>query len=180
MSDPYGIKPFIRTVNDFPIDGVKFRDITSLLESPSAYFKTCRALTGITKEFSADLIVSIESRGFIFGGAISYNLYLPLILARKSGKLPNETFKKDFTLEYGNTTLEIQKNTNINKTDKIVIIDDIVATGGTAKACANLLNKNFKVPKKKILILAIINLTDLNGSKLLKKSGLEVKTIVSY
>ena len=111
MSDPLGIKPNIRTVNDFPIPGIKFRDITSLIETPSAFVKTCKELTRITREFEADIIVSIESRGFIFAGSVASDLYLPFVLARKPGKLPHETYKKDFTLEYGSTSIEIQKNT---------------------------------------------------------------------
>ena len=94
--DPLGIYPFIRTVNDFPIKGIKFRDITSLIENPKAFVKTCEELTRITREYSANFIVSIESRGFIFSGAIACNLYLPFVLARKPGKLPNDTFKKNY------------------------------------------------------------------------------------
>ena len=111
--DPLGIYPFIRTVNDFPIKGIKFRDITSLIENPKAFVKTCEALTRITREYSANFIVSIESRGFIFSGAVACNLYLPFVLARKPGKLPNDTFKKNYDLEYGSTSIEIQKNTQI-------------------------------------------------------------------
>jgi len=180
MSDPLGIKPNIRTVNDFPIPGIKFRDITSLIETPSAFVRTCKELTRITREFEADVIVSIESRGFIFAGSVASDLYLPFVLARKPGKLPHETYKKDFSLEYGSTSIEIQKNTPIKTTDNIVVIDDLVATGGTAIACADLLNENFNVQKHQILILAIIDLNDLNGSKRIQDSGLRIKTIVSY
>ena len=180
MSDPLGIKPNIRTVNDFPIPGIKFRDITSLIETPSAFVRTCKELTRITREFEADVIVSIESRGFIFAGSVASDLYLPFVLARKPGKLPHETYKKDFSLEYGSTSIEIQKNTPIKNTDNIVVIDDLVATGGTAIACADLLNENFNVQKHQILILAIIDLNDLNGSKRIQDSGLGIKTIVSY
>jgi adenine phosphoribosyltransferase len=175
-----GIKPYIGTVNDFPIPGIKFKDITSLIEAPLAFIKTCKELTRITKLFESTLIVSIESRGFIFAGSVAYNCSLPFVLARKPGKLPNETYKKDFDLEYGSTSIEVQKNTQIKNTDKVVIIDDLVATGGTAIACADLLNDNFNVTKDNILILTIINLTDLVGSQRIKNAGYKFKTIVSY
>ena len=180
MNDPLDLKKFIRTVNDFPIDGIKFRDITSLIETPEAFIKTCNELTKITKEFNAEIVTSIESRGFIFAGTISRDLGLPFVLARKPGKLPNETFQKSFTLEYGSTSIEIQKNTNIRKGQKIVIVDDLVATGGTAIACAELLTENFNVSNKDILILSIIDLTKLGGSALIKERGFSVKTIIDY
>ena len=180
MNDPLDLKKFIRTVNDFPIDGIVFRDITSLIETPEAFVKTCNELTKITREFNADIVASIESRGFIFAGTIARDLGLPFVLARKPGKLPNETFQKSFNLEYGSTSIEIQKNTNIRKGQKIVIVDDLVATGGTAIACAELLTDNFNVRNEDILILSIIDLTDLGGSKLIKEKGFSIKTIVDY
>ena len=180
MNDPLNLKKFIRTVNNFPIDGIVFRDITSLIETPEAFIKTCDELTKITKEFNAEIVASIESRGFIFAGTIARDLGLPFVLARKPGKLPNETFQKSFNLEYGSTSVEIQKNTNIGKGQKIVIVDDLVATGGTAIACAELLTENFNVRNEDILILSIIDLTDLGGSKLIKEKGFSIKTIVDY
>ena len=180
MNDPLDLKKFIRTVNNFPIDGIVFRDITSLIETPEAFIKTCDELTKITKEFNAEIVASIESRGFIFAGTIARDLGLPFVLARKPGKLPNETFQKSFNLEYGSTSIEIQKNTNISKGQKIVIVDDLVATGGTAIACAELLTENFNVRNEDILILSIIDLTDLGGSKLIKEKGFSIKTIVDY
>ena len=180
MNDPLDLKKFIRTVNDFPIDGVVFRDITSLIETPEAFIKTCDELTKITKEFNAEIVASIESRGFIFAGTIARDLSLPFVLARKPGKLPNETFQKSFNLEYGSTSIEIQKNTNIMKDQKIVIVDDLVATGGTALACAELLTENFNVSNQDILILSIIDLTELGGSKLIKEKGFSIKTLVDY
>ena len=180
MNDPLDLKKFIRTVNDFPIDGIVFRDITSLIETPEAFIKTCDELTKITKEFNAEIVASIESRGFIFAGTIARDLSLPFVLARKPGKLPNETFQKSFNLEYGSTSIEIQKNTNIMKDQKIVIVDDLVATGGTAIACAELLTENFNVSNQDILILSIIDLTELGGSKLIKEKGFSIKTLVDY
>ena len=180
MSDPLDLKRFVRTINDFPIKGIKFRDITSLIETPEAFIKTCNQLTKLSKEFNADIIASIESRGFIFAGTIARDLGLPFVLARKPGKLPNQTFKKSFNLEYGSTSIEIQQNTNIKKNQKIVIVDDLVATGGTAIACAELLTENFSVKNENILILCVIDLTELGGSKLIREKGFSIKTIIDY
>ncbi len=180
MNDPLDLKKFIRTVNDFPIDGIKFRDITSLIETPEAFVKTCDELTKIAKEFNAEIVTSIESRGFIFAGTIARDLSLPFVLARKPNKLPNETFQKSFDLEYGSTSIEIQKNTNIRKGQKIVIVDDLVATGGTAIACAELLTENFNVRNEDILILSIIDLKGLGGSTLIREKGFSIKTMIDY
>ena len=179
MNDRLDLKKHIRNVDDFPIPGIKFRDITSLIETPEPFQKTCKELTRITKDFSADLVVSIESRGFIFAGSVANDLLLPFILARKPGKLPNETYIKNFDLEYGSTSIEIQKNTNISEGQRVVIIDDLVATGGTAIACAELLTENFNVQKSDILILCIIDLPNLGGSKLIVKDGYNIETLVS-
>ena len=180
MSDPLDLKRSVRTINDFPIKGIKFRDITSLIETPEAFIKTCNQLTKLSKEFNADIIASIESRGFIFAGTIARDLGLPFVLARKPGKLPNQTFKKSFNLEYGSTSIEIQQNTNIKKNQKIVIVDDLVATGGTAIACAELLTENFSVKNENILILCVIDLKELGGSKLIREKGFSIKTIIDY
>ena len=180
MSDPLDLKRSVRTIDDFPIKGIKFRDITSLIETPEAFIKTCNQLTKLSKEFNADIIASIESRGFIFAGTIARDLELPFVLARKPGKLPNKTFKKSFNLEYGSTSIEIQQNTNIKKNQKIVIVDDLVATGGTAIACAELLTENFSVRNENILILCVIDLKELGGSKLISEKGFSIKTIIDY
>ena len=178
--DPLDLKQYIRTVNNFPIEGIEFKDITSLIETPNAFVKTCDELTRITKDFGAGLVASIESRGFIFAGTIARDLHLPFILARKPGKLPNETYKKRFDLEYGSTSIEIQKNTEIKDNQKVVIVDDLVATGGTAIACAELLTENFGVKNSDILILGIIDLPELGGSNLIKKRGYAIKTLIDY
>ena len=179
-NDPLELKQYIRTVKNFPIDGITFRDITSLIETPNAFVKTCNSLTDITKDFGADIVVSIESRGFIFAGTIARDLNLPFVLARKPGKLPNQTYKKKFDLEYGSTSIEIQKNTKIHKDNKIIIVDDLVATGGTAIACAELFTENFNIKKSNILILSVIDLPDLGGSKIIAENGFEIETIVDF
>ena len=124
--------------------------------------------------------MSIESRGFIFAGSGATDLLLPFVLARKPGKLPNETYIKNFDLEYGSTSIEIQQNTKITKGQRVVIIDDLVATGCTAIACAELLTENFDVKKSDILMLCIIDLPELGGSKLIIDQGYNIETLVSY
>ena len=180
MSDKLGLKKYIRTINDFPIDGIVFRDITSLIETPEAFVKTCNELTRLSKNFGADAVASIESRGFIFAGTIARDLSLPFVLARKPGKLPNQTYKKSFDLEYGSTSIEIQQNTNLTKNQKVVIVDDLVATGGTAIACAELLTENFNILESNVLILTIIDLPQLGGSKLIFDKGYNIEKLVSY
>ncbi len=180
MSDPLELKQYIRTVDDFPIPGIKFRDITSLIETPVAFVKTCKELARLTEKFDATMIASIESRGFIFAGSIAHDLSLPFVLARKPGKLPNETFKKSFDLEYGSTSIEIQTNTKIKNTDRVAIVDDLIATGGTGIACAELLTENFGVKPQNIIILAVIDLPELGGSKRIVDEGYAVESLVAY
>ena len=175
--DPLELKQYIRTVEDFPIDGITFRDITSLIETPKAFVKTCDSLTHVTKNFGADIVVSIESRGFIFAGTIARDLNLPFVLARKPGKLPNETYKKSFDLEYGSTSIEIQKNTEIKNNQKIIIVDDLIATGGTADAAAQLIDKS---KGKVAAFIFVINLFDLGGSDNLIKKKFNVENLIDF
>jgi adenine phosphoribosyltransferase len=172
------LKNAIRTVPDFPIPGIQFRDITSLIENPLAFNKALVDLTNLS--FNATKIVGVESRGFVFGAPIARDLDLPFIMARKPGKLPNETHKRDFDLEYGSTSLEIQKNTHIVPEDKVVIIDDLIATGGTAIACADLIHENFNVPKNQITVLAVIDLTDLGGFAKITEKGYNAGALIEY
>ena len=172
------MKRSIRTVLDFPKLGVKFRDITGLLEDTTAFKEAIIALTNACMEFKCHTVVGIESRGFIFGSPIALDLDLPLVLARKSGKLPNPTVSKAYTLEYGEEELHLQELSPI--IGNVVIIDDLIATGGTALACADLIHENWKIPKKNILILSVIDLPDLKGSKLIKTRGYKVKTLIEF
>jgi adenine phosphoribosyltransferase len=172
------LKQAIRTVPDFPIPGIQFRDISSLLENPLAFNKALVDLTNLS--FKATKIIGIESRGFVFGAPIARDLDLPFIMARKPGKLPNKTYKKDYDLEYGKATLELQTNTDIVADDQVVIIDDLIATGGTALACADLVHENFGVPKNNITVLAIIDLTDLGGFVKITEQGYNAGTLIEY
>jgi len=174
------IKDSIRTVPDFPLEGIQFRDITSMLERPEAFNKALISMSSACMSFNATKIVAIESRGFIFGSPLARDMELPLILARKPGKLPNPTYQRSYELEYGKATLHIQQNTNLQPSDKIVIVDDLIATGGTAKALASLISQCWNIPKENILVLAVIDLPDLGGSAIIKEQGFNVETLVEF
>ena len=174
------IKESIRTVPDFPVEGIQFRDITSMLESPEAFNKALIDMTASCMMFNATKIVAIESRGFLFGSPLARDMELPLSLARKPGKLPNPTYQRSYELEYGQATLHIQQNTNFKPSDKIVIVDDLIATGGTARALASLISQCWNIPRENILVLAVIDLPDLGGSAIIKEQGFNVETLVEF
>jgi adenine phosphoribosyltransferase len=166
----------IRTVPNFPIDGVQFRDVTSILEHPRAFEDSLRKLTSMCA--SANTIVGIESRGFVFGAPVANRLAVPFILARKPGKLPNDTVSKSYKLEYGAAELHIQTVSPIF--GNVVIIDDLIATGGTALACADLIHERWNIPKERITICAVIDLPDLKGSAIIAEQGYNVKTLIEF
>ena len=172
------LKSIIRTVPDYPIPGVQFRDITSITENARAFRETITQLAVIAAKFNADTVVGIESRGFVFGTPVANKFDLPFILARKPGKLPNDTVGKPFKLEYGETEIHIQKISPI--AGKVVIVDDLIATGGTAIACAELVHENWNIPKEDILILAVIDLPDLGGSAIIREQGYNVEYIMEF
>jgi len=172
------IKEHIRTVKDFPIDGIQYRDITSLLEDPQVYNKCINDICHFSHTFGAECIIGIESRGFIFGISLAQEFRLPFIPARKPGKLPNETVSKSFTLEYGESELHLQKISPIS--GKVIIVDDLIATGGTALACANLVHEHWNIPKEDILIMAVIDLPNWGGSAIIQEQGFKCKTLVEF
>ena len=130
----------------------------------------------LASKIKFDKLVAIESRGFIFASALSYNLSKSLILMRKKGKLPSDTFSQDFILEYGKTTIEVHKD-SINKNDSVVIIDDLIATGGTSEAAAKLVEKS---GGKVAGFIFVINLYDLGGVKKLKEKGYEAFSLMEF
>ena len=172
------IKDSIRTVPNFPIDGIQFRDITGIIENPEAFNKSLIDLTAEIMLFKGNVIVGIESRGFLFGTPLARDLELPFIIARKPGKLPNKTVSKKYQLEYGEAELHLQLLSPIQ--GKVIIIDDLIATGGTAMACADLIHENWNIPKDDILVLAIIDLPKLGGSAIIKDNGYSVRTLVEF
>lgn len=157
------LKNLIRTIPDFPKRGILFRDITPILQDGNAFKKV---ITIFKKETPEDIkkVVAIESRGFIFGAALAYLLGVGFVPIRKSGKLPWKKVKMDYDLEYGTDTIEIHEDA-IEKSEKVILIDDLLATGGTALASAKLIEKCGGIVKK---ILFLVELTDLNGREKLK------------
>ncbi len=165
---------YIRTINDFPIEGIKFRDITPLLANGDAYHQV---IMDLNKELPSydnwDKIIAAESRGFIFAAPLCSMNNKGLVLARKAGKLPLVGYRKSYDLEYGQNTIEIPKDA-IKKGDRVIIMDDLIATGGSAKAMVDLVLEAGGIP---ILGLFLIELRSLEGYK---KLGIPVVSIVNY
>ena len=170
------LKKHIRSISDYPKKGILFRDITTLIKNADAFKFTNDKIIEIAKDIEFDKIAAIESRGFVFASTISYKFNKPLILLRKKNKLPAETYSIDFELEYGKATIEVHKD-SIDKNDKILIIDDLIATGGTAEAAAKII----EISGGKVAgFIFVINLFDLPGSKLLKDKGYITKSLVEF
>ena len=159
------LKNYIRSIQDYPKKGILFRDITTLLKNPKAFNFAIDQIIKISKKVEFDKVSAIESRGFIFASTVSYLTKKPLILLRKKDKLPAVKHSVEFQLEYGEATIEIHKD-SIEKGEKILIIDDLIATGGTAEAAAKLI----EISGGSVAgFIFIINLFDLPGNNLLKK-----------
>ena len=169
-------KEYIRSIQDYPKKGILFRDITTLIKNEKAFASCIEQINERCKKFKVDKIAAIESRGFVFASAVSYILKKPFILLRKKNKLPAETHSVDFDLEYGKATIEIHKD-SINEKDSVLIIDDLVATGGTAEAAAKLV----EISKGKVAgFIFVINLFDLGGSDNLIKKGYKVENLIDF
>ena len=170
------LKKFIRSIPDYPKKGILFRDITTLIENPEAFNYSIDKIIEISKNIQFDKIAAIESRGFVFASAVSYLTKKPFILLRKKNKLPAERYSVDFELEYGKATIEVHKS-SISKNEKILIIDDLIATGGTAEAAAKLV----KISGGKVAgFIFIINLFDLPGNKLLNNENYFTESLMEF
>ena len=170
------LKEYIRSIPDYPKKGILFRDITTLIKDSKAFNYSIDQIVDISKKLEFDKIAAIESRGFVFASAVSYKLKKPFILMRKKNKLPAEKVSVDFQLEYGKATLEIHKD-SINNGEKILIIDDLIATGGTAEAAAKLI----EISKGNVAaFIFVINLFDLGGVKSLKSKGYKVESLIDF
>ena len=170
------LKDHIRSIKDYPKKGILFRDITTLIKNEEAFAESINQIIIRSKKYKIDKIAAIESRGFIFASAVSYLLKKPFILLRKKNKLPAETYSVDFELEYGAATIEVHKD-SIDKNDSVLIIDDLIATGGTADAAAKLIE--ISGGKVAVFIFAI-NLFDLGGCDNLIKKGYKVENLMEF
>lgn len=168
------LKSKIRTVENFPKEGISFKDITTLLQEPEAFKYAIDELIKIADEYDYDVIIGPEARGFIFSAPMAYAAQKPLVLVRKPGKLPSETESHEYALEYGTDVLEIHKDA-IKKGDKVLIVDDLLATGGTTRAVAELVQK---LGAEVSAVIFLIELTFLPGREIL--SGYPVRTVLEY
>jgi adenine phosphoribosyltransferase len=171
------MKEYVRTILDYPVKGIQFRDITTLLQDAGHFKQVINEMTDPWKDSEIDAVLSIESRGFIMAGAIAYNLNTAFIPLRKPDKLPGETYKVSYTLEYGSTEMHIHKDA-LDSHKNLLIIDDLLATGGTAIAAIDLID----MFEKKNIVGAgfIINLPDLKGDKKLEERGVKIHSLMDF
>ena len=170
------LKNFIRSIQDYPKKGILFRDITTLIKDEKAFSETIDQIIERSKKFKFNKIAAIESRGFVFASAVSYILKKPFIMLRKKNKLPADVHSIDFELEYGTATIEIHKD-SISKGDSVLIIDDLIATGGTAEAAAKLVEIS---GGNVSAFIFVINLFDLGGSNNLIKKRYKIENLIDF
>jgi len=168
------IEEYIRSIPDFPEKGIIFRDVTSVLQDAEGLHLAIDSMQAMLKDVEYDLLLGPESRGFIFGVPIAYNMYKPFIPVRKKGKLPCETISTEYDLEYGTATIEMHKDA-IKPGQRVVIIDDLIATGGTIEAIIKLVEKLGGIVVKAVFL---IELEGLNGRDKLK--GYDVDSVIKY
>ena len=170
------LKEHIRSIPDYPKKGILFRDITTLIKNEKAFAESINQFIERSKKYDFNKIAAIESRGFVFASAMSYLLKKPFIMLRKKNKLPADVHSVDFELEYGTATIEVHKD-SFSENEKVLIIDDLIATGGTAEAAAKLV----EVSKAKVEgFMFVINLFDLGGCDNLIKKGYKVENLIEF
>ena len=170
------LKEYIRSIPDYPKKGILFRDITTLIKNEKAFEETVNQIIERSKKYKVNKIAAIESRGFVFASAVSYLLKKPFIMLRKKNKLPADVHSIDFELEYGTATIEVHKD-SISENDNILIIDDLIATGGTAEAAAKLV----EISKGNVAaFIFVINLFDLGGCEKLIQKNYKVENLIEF
>ena len=170
------LKTHIPTVEDWPKPGVKFLDITGVLHDPAAFAWCCATMARHVKAYGATSIVAIESRGFVFGAVLAHRLDIPLVLARKRGKLPGAVYEITYQTEYSTDAMAIQQHAPVGA--RPFVIDDVLATGGTLLAAVDLLKSNF--PISKIAAGVIVNLDFLPGRQRLNEAGVSLAALENY
>ncbi len=170
------LKDYIRSIPDYPKKGILFRDITTLIKDENAFAETINQIIERSKRYNFTKIAAIESRGFVFASAVSFVLKKPFIMLRKKNKLPADVHSVDFELEYGKATIEVHKD-SIDKGDEVLIIDDLIATGGTAEAAAKLIEIS---SGKVTAFVFVINLFDLGGSDNLINNNYKVENLINF
>ncbi len=174
--DAVALKSRIRTVRGWPKPGVNFRDVTTLFQDAAAFASTVDLMAERLAGRSIDVVAAVDARGFILGGALAYKLGKPFALVRKKGKLPFKTVTTEYSLEYGTATIEVHADA-CRPGDRVLIIDDLIATGGTLLAAAKL----FRALQGEVVgVAAVIDLPELGGSRRLAEAGLEVVTLFAF
>ena len=168
------LEDYVRSIPDFPEPGIIFRDVTSILQDADGLQLAIDSIMDLLKDVDADVIVGTESRGFIFGVPVAYNLHKPFIPVRKKGKLQCETISREYDLEYGSAVIEMHKDA-IKPGQKVVLIDDLIATGGTIEAAAKLVEE---LGGEVVKIVFIMELAGLNGRERLK--DYDVASVIRY
>ncbi|MCI8326210.1 MAG: adenine phosphoribosyltransferase [Lachnospiraceae bacterium] len=168
------MEDYVRSIPDFPEPGIIFRDVTSVLQDADGLHMAIDEMQKLIEDVECDVIVGAESRGFIFGMPIAYNLHKPFVLVRKKGKLPRETLEKEYDLEYGMATIEIHKDA-IKPGQKVVLVDDLIATGGTMQAAAELVEE---LGGEVVKVIFLMELAGLNGRERLKHY--DVASVICY
>ena len=170
------LKNYIRSIPDYPKKGILFRDITTLIKDEKAFQETINQIIKKAQKCDFNKIAAIESRGFVFASAVSYLLKKPFIMLRKKNKLPADVHSVDFELEYGTATIEVHKD-SLEKNDNVLIIDDLIATGGTAEAAAKLIEMS---DANVSAFIFVINLFDLHGCDNLRKKEYKVENLIEF
>ena len=168
------IEEYVRTIPDFPEPGIMFRDVTSVLQDPDGLKLAIDSLLAMVKDVDFDVVVGAESRGFIFGTPVAYEMGKSFVPARKPGKLPRETVSMEYALEYGTGTIELHKD-SIKPGQKVVVVDDLIATGGTIEAAIKLIES---LGGEVVKVLFLMELAGLNGREKLK--GYDVESVITY
>ena len=168
------LKDYVRSIPDFPEPGIIFRDITSILQDPDGLHLAIQSMQDKLKDTEFDVVVGTESRGFIFGVPIAYNLHKAFVPVRKKGKLPCETVSMEYDLEYGSAVIEMHKD-SIKPGQKVVLVDDLVATGGTIEAAIKLVEE---LGGEVVKVVFLMELAGLKGRERLK--GYEVESVLCY
>jgi adenine phosphoribosyltransferase len=176
LRNGFDLRDYIRTIHDYPKPGIKFRDVTTLIADPVALRATVDELVWPFLRTDIRYVIGIEARGFILGGAIAHELGLGFIPIRKKGKLPGRTLSRSYALEYGEDAVEIHDDA-LSHGEKVLLVDDLIATGGTANAAMELLSDT---GADVIAACFIISLPDLGGVDRLKEKGIQVHTLLEY
>ena len=168
------LEEYVRSIPDFPEEGIIFRDVTSVLQDADGLKLAIDSMQELLKDVDFDVVVGAESRGFVFGTPIAYNLHKPCVLVRKKGKLPCETISKEYDLEYGSAVIEMHKD-SIKPGQKVVLVDDLIATGGTIEAAAELIES---LGGQVVKIVFLMELAGLKGRERLEKY--DVASVIRY